>query len=138
MATYEYELGKVPEDLRSKELWLQHTAGLIYFEDARQFAIDKIDDSTDVPTRDKIIEGINNALYGIMMIIDGVSGQIENSEYAVNLETNVNLIRKSGEDAKIVNQISLMEGDGMCMGYHGWLEGDFGEEPVAKKKNDNT
>lgn len=135
MATYEYELDKVPEDERSKELWLQHAAGLIFFEDARQYAIDKIDNNEAIETKDKIIKGINDALYGIMMIIDGVSGQLENPEYAVYLETKVNLIRKLNEEAEIIDQVNLMEGDGMCMGFHGWLEDDFGEDTVAKKKD---
>ena len=25
----------------------------------------------------------------------------------------------------------MRHGDGMCMGYHGWREGDFGEHPIA-------
>jgi hypothetical protein len=28
-------------------------------------------------------------------------------------------------------EVDLRQGDGMCMGYHGWLEGDYGKHPVA-------
>ena len=35
---------------------------------------------------------------------------------------------------KVVAELELSDGDGMCMGYHGWLEGDFGEDPVAAPK----
>jgi len=30
--------------------------------------------------------------------------------------------------------LDLARGDGFCMGYHGWLEGDFGKDPVAVAK----
>ena len=138
MATYEYELDNIPKDARDRELWLQHAAGLIYFEDARQYAINRIDGAEDEKTRANIVEGINDALYGIMMINDGVTGHIENSEYAVNLETKVNLIKKSDSGFEIVDQVKLIESDGMCMAFHGWLEDGFGEVLVATKKDENT
>ena len=31
--------------------------------------------------------------------------------------------------------LDLSEGDGMCMGIHGWLESDFGKDPVAKPRS---
>lgn len=38
--------------------------------------MERIDESVDSDTRKKIIEGINDALYGMMMIIDGKSGHV--------------------------------------------------------------
>jgi len=67
-----------------------------------------------------------------MMVIDGVSGALRNDEHAVELSVVVQLLnRESGE---IAEEIDLREGDGMCLGYHGWLEGDYGEDPVAVLK----
>ena len=42
------------------------------------------------------------------------------------------LVERSSSD--VVAAIDLREGDGMCMGYHGWREGDFGKHPVAVPK----
>ena len=83
----------------------------------------------------EIIKGINNAIYGLMMIFDGVSGNLKGSEYSVKLEAKVVLSKKneSGKDTE-VDQIDLNKGDGMCVGYHGWLEGDFGKDLVASRK----
>lgn len=43
MATWEHELLDPPPEPRARELWLQHAAGLIVFEDVRRYAIDQID-----------------------------------------------------------------------------------------------
>lgn len=134
MATYKFKLHNPPSDYQDKRLWLQHVAGLIYFEDARQYAIDKIDEKIDSHTREKIIKGIDDTIYGLMMIFDGVTGELKNSEYAVTLETSVNLIQKSDNDSRVIEKINLFDSDGMCMGYHGWIEGDFGEYPIASKR----
>lgn len=29
------------------------------------------------------------------------------------------------------SELDLRQGDGMCIGYHGWREGDFGKHPIA-------
>jgi hypothetical protein len=43
---------------------------------------------------------------------------------------------KVDEDGKYrpVQTMNMYEGDGVCMGVHGWLEGDFGEDPVASQR----
>ncbi len=64
------------------------------------------------------------------MVLDGVTGGLGNFEYQVHLRTKVCLARKaSGE---VIQALDLMQGDGMCMGYHAWLQGDFGKDPVAE------
>lgn len=135
MATHEYVLTNPPEDSRAKELWLQHAAGFILFEDARQYAIDQIARTTSTKKRKAIIKGINDALYGMMMVIDGVSGRLQNDKYAVVLENKVKLLQLKKGVAKPVEEIDLADGDGMCMGFHGWLENDYGEDrPAGKRK----
>lgn len=134
MASYEYTLCKQPDDERRRELWLQHAAGLIVLEDARNYAIDRIPDDADPETRQKIIAGIDDAIYGMMMIFDGVSGTLQNSEYEVTLNTFVSLVKRGDKESTVLQSLNLSDGDGMCMGYHGWLEGDYGKDPVAGKK----
>lgn len=51
----------------------------------------------------------------------------------LDLAMLVRLKRWSGsnKDAEweAIRELDLFEGDGMCVGYHGWMEGDFGENP---------
>ena len=127
-----YKLTNPPIDERARELWLQHAAGLIIFEDIRKYAIEQISSDTDDKTKEKIIKGIDDAVYGLMMIMDGVTGSLKNDEYSVTIE-NVITLERSGEK---IQEINTFNGDGMCMGYHGWRENDFGENgiyPVLKE-----
>lgn len=121
-------LNNPPEDDRRRELWLQHAAGFILFQDMRQYAIDKISPDVNEQTRQHIIQGIDNALYGLMMIMDGVSGTLQNDTYEISIESNLVLTR----DRQIIQTINTLDGDGMCMGFHGWKEDDFGTDPVCQ------
>lgn len=121
-----FQLTDPPADERSRELWLQHTAGFILFRDMRDYAINKIPADTDETTKQKIVNGIDDAIYGLMMIMDGVVGTLQNDEYKVSLESNI-LLEKNN---LLVQKINTLDGDGMCMGFHGWMEGDFGDDDV--------
>lgn len=127
-----------PQDKDKRELWIQHAAGMILFEDARNYAISQIPKGTDPSTTKQIIEGIDNAIYGMMMIFDGVTGSLQNADYEVKLEGFVSLIRKEGDSLRVIERLNLFDGDGMCMGFHSWLESDFGQEPVTERINLDT
>lgn len=128
MPSWEHTLAAAPKDPRSRELWLQHGAGFIVFRDIREYAIMRLDPLLDDATRAAAIQAINDAVYGLMMVIDGVSGRLGDGTRALELDVRVRL--REGE--ALVAELPLREGDGMCMGYHSWLKGDFGEDPVAK------
>lgn len=142
MATYEYELLTPPTSKRARELWMQHAAGRIFFEDVRGYAIKQIDETSDEETKNAIIEGIDHALYGLMMVLDGVSGALRSNDYSVELETKVVLKELKRQENAVVDAVTIdevdlfVDGDGMCMGYHGWQEGDFGEDEIVKIKDE--
>ncbi len=130
MATHEHELADAPTQPRARELWLQHAAGFIVFEDVRRYAMERIDPKLTGKARAAVQKGIDDAVYGLMMVIDGVSGGLSNAKHKVNLNLTVRLETR-GEVKRIESEVDLFQGDGMCMGYHGWLEGDFGSDPVV-------
>jgi len=66
---------------RDRELWLQHAAGYIIFRDIKEYAVNNIPGDTDEDTKGKIICGIEDAIYGLMMMMDGVTGVLKNNEY---------------------------------------------------------
>ncbi len=135
MPTFMYELESTPTDERTRELWLQHTAGLIIFEDVRQCAIDQIDPTLDEAARAAAMKGIDDAVGGLMQICDGVTGALRNATTCVSLKVMVSLAVRDKEGAESVEQeVDLFDGDGMCMGYYGWLEGDYGSVPIARRK----
>lgn len=134
MATWQHELNDPPTDPRARELWLQHSAGFIVFEDIRRYAMERIDPKLPEDVRGAVLKGINDAVYGLMMMMDGVTGSLANSSHAVSIDFIARLVaRGDTEDDDVLLEVDLRNGDGMCMGYHGWLEGDFGEHPVVSK-----
>lgn len=128
MASDEFELAPPPEEPRERHLWLQHAAGFILFEDIRGYAREKVDERLDEVSRDAAFRAIDDALYGLMMLIDGVTGRLHGDGREVRLDVSASLM----EHGKIVERISLSEGDGMCMGFHAWQEGDFGGRAVTE------
>jgi hypothetical protein len=133
MASWKLELNHPPQEKRAFELWLQHAAGRILFEDVRGYAIERIDPNLTAEARAAVQKGIDDALYGLMMVIDGVSGGLGNDEQTVELSVSVKLLTNKSEETAA--EMTLRDGDGMCIGYHGWLEGDYGEHQVATPRS---
>ena len=133
MATDQYVLRDPPGDTRARELWLQHGAGFIIFQDMRQYAIDRIPANYDAVRREAAIKGIDDAVYGLMMVIDGVTGRLSNEKLRLSLQTKVQL--HTAGDGGLVEELDLLKGDGMCMGYHGWKDDDYGGVRPAVAKD---
>jgi hypothetical protein len=132
MSTSQYQLVDPPSPARARELWLQHAAGFIMFEDVRGYALEKIDPALSEEARAAAAKAVDDAVYGLMMVIDGVSGGISNAKYNVYVDFIVRLAKRiDGIDDGLLSEVNLRDGDGMCMAYHGWREGDFGKDPVA-------
>ncbi len=132
MASWQLKLQPSPKEPRAFELWLQHAAGRILVEDVRAYALENIKSGLSEEARAAAEKGIDDALYGLMMVIDGVSGTLANETQHVELSVQARLV--DHKPPAVAAAIDLREGDGMCMGYHGWLEGDFGKSPVALPK----
>lgn len=127
MASSDFALTGVPTDPRQLELWLQHAAGFIVFEDVSHYALERLDPALDDATKSIVTRAVNDAVYGLMMIVDGVSGSLRNDEDTVELTMTVRLRRGD----TLITEMDLQQGDGMCMGYHGWVAGEFGTQPPA-------
>lgn len=126
------ELAQPPSGERDRKLWLQHGAGYIIFENIRKYAIGKIPPDTDDALRAAQLAAIDNTLYGMMMQMDGVFGDLENESYRLALQTNIVLYKED----KVVEELDTLHGDGMCMGFHGWIENDFGTDDIVTDNND--
>ena len=123
-------LATIPSDPRGRELWLQHLAGFILFQDVRDYAREQIPKDATPAQQRAAEEAIDNTLYGLMMVADGVTGQVVNEQHGVRVRLRVELVER--ESKRIVESLDLFDGDGACMGFHGWLEGDFGDKPILQ------
>lgn len=132
MATWDYVLAEPPTEARAREVWLQHAAGFILCEDVRRHAAGQIDPGLGDEARGAALKAIDDALYGLMQVIDGVTGGLANADHAVAIDFVVRLVARGGPaDGRAVAAVDLRDGDGMAMGYHGWVAGDFGADPVV-------
>jgi len=137
MATWQHELVDPPTEPRARGLWLQHAAGFVFFEDVRRYAMERINPALTAEARAAVVKGIDDAVYGLMMVIDGVTGGVSNASHTVYIDFIVRLAaRGDSKSGGVLSELDLRQGDGMCLGYHGWVEGDFGKNPVAVPRLD--
>lgn len=114
MAAFEFNLLEPPNDPRQRELWLQHAIGFILFQDVRDYALQQIDASLKDDEKSAAIKAINDAVYGLMMVLDGVTGSLSNESRRVNLRVFAELVDVKTDE--VVESLDLMDGDGMCRG----------------------
>lgn len=139
MATWQYELVDPPIEPRARELYLQHAAGFIVFEDVRRYAMERIDRALPDDVRAAVQKGIDDAVYGLMMVVEGVTGGLSNANHSVYIDFIARFAARSeSANGRILSEIDLRNGDGVCMGYHGWIGGDFGKNPVAVPHPEGT
>lgn len=127
MSASDHKLSERPADARERELWLQHAAGFILFRDMREYALRQIDSSLSGEARIAAEKGIDDAVYGLMMILDGVTGGLANDSQQIRFRGIVELIGDHSDEP--IEVMDLFDGDGMCMGYHWWRDNDFGKNP---------
>ena len=84
-------LATPPPPGRARELWLQHAAGAILVAHVRDYAITNLRANLDEKTRVAATQSINQALYGVMMVADGVSGGFRNERCRVSVSMAVTL-----------------------------------------------
>jgi hypothetical protein len=92
---------------------------------ARDYAAERIPDSATPEARKVATQAALDAIYGMMMLLDGVADcTIDQSHRFENVL--LARVRKAGQ-AEPVEQFELApDGDGLCIGYHGWVAGEFG------------
>ena len=123
-------LAPPPSDEQDLELWLQHAAGKLLLDATRERARSKLPSHLSDEARAAALQAIDDAVYGLMQLLDGVTDPLANDVHYVALRTTAELRRSS--DDSVLHAVDLQLGDGMCMGFHGWVEGDFGNQPLTK------
>ncbi|WP_347219449.1 hypothetical protein [Chryseobacterium sp.] len=121
------KLANPPSDKRDRELWMQHGAGYIIFENIRKYAIGNIPSEIDKSLREAHLKAIDNTIYGMMMQMDGIFNPLENENHHLKLQTNIVLYK----DGEVIEELNTLDGDGMCMGFHGWIDDDFGNDEIV-------
>src|SRR5579884_4443598 len=101
-----------------------HTFGRHLMQHVRGWARSQIPADAPSDVRAAAEQGVDNCLYALMDLFDGYwLNKVDEGhrvEYAL-------LARIRDDEDRIVETFELApDGDGLSLGIHGWLEGDFG------------
>lgn len=127
----EFAPAKPPNAPAERELWLQHAAGFILVQKVRAAGLATIADDAPADVRAAAHLAVDATLYALMQQIDGVAAGLRDGagDTSVGLTFGVELI----ENGTTVASLDLRDGDGMCMGFHSWVEDDYGRIPIVLK-----
>ena len=118
-----------PPPGRDRHLWLNHAAGYLLMRDIRDYATSSIDSSLSAAEEAAARKAIDDTMYGLMMLLDGVPEPFRNKDLELSFEPRF-VLRSVGEDAPL-ETLDRKDFEGFCMGFWYWQDGDFGEYPVT-------
>lgn len=128
MSPSRIELGQVSEDAHARLIYVSNVFGRVYFRAARDPFRDRVR-SLPPPLRPEMEELLDGALYAVLQVLDGVTDHVGNDNLKVEFVLSARLRDKANRS--VVDEIELgPNGEGLCMGFHGWVEGDFGDTPT--------
>jgi hypothetical protein len=77
------------------------------------------------PIRAEVESIVDAALYSVVQILDGVADPLIAGD--LNLEFALIARLRDPDSDETVEELELApDGEGLCIGYAGWVEGDFG------------
>lgn len=107
------------------ERWIDaaNIFGAQLFTTAREEQISNLSESLTERERTIAVESIDNTLYAVLMMLDGVADLKLDSKHSTEYSL---MQRVFDEESKLVSEIELApNGDGLCMGFHDWKANEF-------------
>lgn len=109
-----------PPDAHGRWLAAANAFGRHLMAAARDYAIERIPANATANERELARSVTLDALYGMMTLLDGIAdshvGPDHIAEYVLLSRV------RSSQTGTVVEQFELSpDGDGLCMGYHGWV-----------------
>lgn len=116
---------KWPTDPHARWIQAGHTFGRHLMAAARDYAFERIAKKAPPEVREAAEKAALDAIYGMMMLLEGVADSRIDESYVVQYALFARVLK--GNQPNPVEQFELApDGDGLCMGYHFWITGDFG------------
>jgi hypothetical protein len=118
-----------PEDKRTRELIVQHWFGRDLMAHARDFAAKRIPSTASPEARELAKKAALDAIYGVMQILDGVTGDPLDEQRAVEFLLLGRIVQTtdSGRPDVLEEYEIGPGGEGLCNGFPRWIKGDFGD-----------
>ena len=107
------------QDEHARWILAGNTFGHHVMESARDYALNQIPKNVSPEALAVSQQAIHNALYGMMMILDGITENRIDNQHRVEYV----LATRIHSHGKTVEMIELTpNGDGLCIGFHGWVD----------------
>jgi len=101
-----------------------NTFGRHLRESARDYALEKIPADASDEARAVAGEAVLNALYGVMMVLEGIPRNYIDTDHRIEYVLTARI--RDRHQGNTLETVELSpDGDGLCMGYHGWLNDEF-------------
>jgi hypothetical protein len=124
---HEMDMGPLPSDAHDRLIHLSNVFGRVLFDAARDPARERASALPEA-SRDEALALVDEVLYAVVQVLDGVTRPIGNDQVDMQIVVSARLRDKAtGEISELVELGP--EGEGLGMGFAGWVEGDFGSLP---------
>ena len=71
-------------------------------------------------------------------MLDGVTGALANDSERIHFHVVAQHIQQGeSDDDTVISEVDLADGDGMCTGYHRWIDSDFGSSRFVEAEADS-
>ena len=115
-----------PTNPRTRWVQAGNTFGRHLMDAAKEYAFDRIPKSIPAADREIVQRAALDAIYGMMMLLDGVADSEIDEAHRIEYVLLAR-VREISESYDAIEEFELApEGDGLCIGFHGWVEDDFG------------
>lgn len=113
-----------PTDEHARWIKMGHFFGKTMMEEIKGRAEERIDPNISAEARMAAEKAIKDTMYGFMMLLDGVTGCDIDEEHGVEFALMARVFNSNTRE--YLEEIELApEGDGLCMGFHMWEDGEF-------------
>ena len=123
----EFDMGPLPEDAHARLIHLSNVFGRVLFDSVRNPAMDRARAMPEAVAREAETL-VDDVLYAVIQILDGVARPIGNDRLDMQLVLSARLRHKASRDVTELIELGP-NGEGLCMGFAGWVDGDFGSLP---------
>jgi len=101
-----------------------NTFGWHLFGAARDYALKRISKDSSAEARAAAERAALDAIYGMMMLLDGVA-PADSGTARIEYVLLARVIPQGPDSRQELVELAP-DGDGLCMGFQGWVAGDFG------------
>jgi hypothetical protein len=123
----EMDIGPLSSDAHDRLIHLSNVFGRVLFDTARDPARERASALPEA-SREEVLALVDDLLYAVVQVLDGVTRPIGNDHLSMEIVASARLRDKTTGEVSEVVELGP-DGEGLGMGFAGWVEGDFGSMP---------